>query len=220
MVVRVHAPENNWADLQSALDEPAASGPIEVREDGEWLAELAGLHCEVHFEAKNALIHLWSEERNLTRRLVRLKERSPDRIILEVQRFGKAKPGRLEFLLQEGARPAGSLATTSAHGLAGFSLKNFLTRLWIRSRRRPISNIRFPACTCGARCMRVGADGRCSSRAPARPTRWKTYWRSESCGSIGAGTIPIRGRSKACDCSRRREPRERCANVRWPYLRG
>lgn len=100
----MHKPENDWAGLQSELDRLAAYGAIEVREDGEWLAELAGLHYEVHFEGKNPLLHLWSEERNLTRRLLRVKDRSTGCLVLEVQRFGKSKPGRLEFVSRDDPR--------------------------------------------------------------------------------------------------------------------
>lgn len=95
---------NEWAELDRALDAMASSGSAEVREDGQWLAELAGLHCELRAEGKNPLVHLWSEERNLTRRIVRVREQSKDRIVLEVQRFGRAKPGRLEFLRTDSPR--------------------------------------------------------------------------------------------------------------------
>jgi hypothetical protein len=105
----LHAAPNDWAELERELVALAASGAVEVREDGEWLAELTGLHCEVHHQGKNPLIHLWSDERNLTRRLLRVKEWNPDRILLEVQRFGKAKPGQLEFLLRDNSRSAGRI---------------------------------------------------------------------------------------------------------------
>jgi hypothetical protein len=103
----LNAPADDWAELDRALGEMAASGSVEVREDGEWLAELAALHCELHREGKTPLVHLWSDERNLTRRVLRVKERAEDRIILEVQRFGRGKPGRLEFLRTDSPRSAG-----------------------------------------------------------------------------------------------------------------
>jgi hypothetical protein len=106
----MHAPANNWAELDKTLREFSASGVIEITENGEWLAELAGLQFEVHVQGKNPLIHLWSDERNLTRRLVRVKSQDENRIVLEVQRFGKSKPGRLEFVRRESAR-APSLVT-------------------------------------------------------------------------------------------------------------
>jgi hypothetical protein len=67
------APADDWAELDHALGEMAASGSVEVREDGEWLAELAGLHCELRRQGRNSLVHLWSDERNLTRRVLRVK---------------------------------------------------------------------------------------------------------------------------------------------------
>jgi hypothetical protein len=98
---------DNWSELESALHAMLASGSAEAREDGEWLAELAGLHCELRRQGKNALVHLWSDEKNLTRRILRIKEQSADRIVLEVQRFGRTKPGRLEFFRPDSPRSAG-----------------------------------------------------------------------------------------------------------------
>lgn len=96
----------DWAEIQRALVEMAASGHAEVREDGEWLAELAALHCEFRNDGKTSLLHLWSEDRNLTRRLLRVKERSENCVTFEVQRFGRSKPGRLEFLRTDSPRAA------------------------------------------------------------------------------------------------------------------
>jgi len=53
---------NDWTELGTALCAMAASGSAEVREDGEWLSELAALHCELRQEGKNPLVHLWSDE--------------------------------------------------------------------------------------------------------------------------------------------------------------
>ena len=87
----MRAPSNDWTELERTLREFSVSGVTEISEDGEWLAELTDLQFEVHLEGKNPLIHLWSEERNLTRRLLRVKSQDADRIVLEVQRFGKSK---------------------------------------------------------------------------------------------------------------------------------
>ncbi|MGA7855013.1 MAG: hypothetical protein WCA15_16930, partial [Candidatus Acidiferrales bacterium] len=103
------APAEDWAALDRALSDLAASGCVEVREDGQWLAELASLQCEINRKGNQALVHLWSDERNLTRRVLRVKERAEDRIVLEVQRFGRAKPGRLEFLRTNSPRAAGRI---------------------------------------------------------------------------------------------------------------
>jgi hypothetical protein len=105
----MNAPAEDWAALDRALGDLAASSCVEVREDGQWLAELASLHCEINRKGKQALVHLWSDERNLTRRVLRVKECADDRIVLEVQRFGRAKPGRLEFLRTDSPRAAGRI---------------------------------------------------------------------------------------------------------------
>jgi hypothetical protein len=101
---------NEWAALDRALDAMAASGSVEVREDGEWLADFATLRWELRGQGMNALVHLWSDGRNLTRRLLRIQEQSEDRIVLEVARFGRAKPGRLEFLRSKAPRPPGRIS--------------------------------------------------------------------------------------------------------------
>jgi hypothetical protein len=99
----------DWFELDRALGAIASSGSAEVREDGEWLAELAALHYELRHEGKTPLVHLWSDERNLTRRVLRVREQSRDRIVLEVRRFGRAKPGRLEFLRADSPRSPGRI---------------------------------------------------------------------------------------------------------------
>lgn len=118
---------DDWDELDRAIGEMAGSGNAEVREDGEWLSELSGLHCELSRQGKQSLVHLWSDNRNLTRRVVRVKECSDERIILEVQRFGRTRPGRLEFLRKDSPRSAGRI-----------------TREEFRSRLRRILSERFP----------------------------------------------------------------------------
>jgi hypothetical protein len=94
-------------DLESTLAQLTATGlAVEVHEDGEWIGSLADLNCEVRREATGTLIHLWSGERNLVRRVLRVAERAEGRLRIEVQRFGRAKPGSLEFLTSVRARPA------------------------------------------------------------------------------------------------------------------
>ena len=97
---------NDWAALDRALAAMASSGSAEVREDGEWLAELSKLHCELRHDSVRPLVHLWSAERNLTRSVLRVREQTGDRIVLEVRRFGRAKPGKLEFLRTDSPRAA------------------------------------------------------------------------------------------------------------------
>jgi hypothetical protein len=98
-------PASDWQELDRALGEFAASGSAEVREDGGWLAELAAFQYELRTDGKDSVVHLWSEARNLTRRIVRIREQSAELIVLEVRKFGRAKPVKLEFLRRETARP-------------------------------------------------------------------------------------------------------------------
>ncbi|HXZ13796.1 MAG TPA: hypothetical protein VEG64_15535 [Candidatus Sulfotelmatobacter sp.] len=104
-----NAPAEDFSEIDRAIGEMASSGSVEVHEDGEWLAELVGLHCEFRQQGRSSLVHLWSDERNLTRRVLRVKERTAERIVLEVRRFGRAKPGRLEFLRTDSPRSAGRI---------------------------------------------------------------------------------------------------------------
>jgi hypothetical protein len=98
-----------WSQLEHALSDLAAAGNVEVHEDGEWLAELTGSRCEFRRQGKQGLVHMWSAERNLVRRVLRVAELAPGRINLEVQRFGRPKPGRLELLSTDSPRPVGRL---------------------------------------------------------------------------------------------------------------
>src|ERR1700728_4557513 len=107
---------NEWAELDRALVAMASSGSTEVREDGEWLAELATLHCELWCDGKNPLVHLWSDRSNLTRRILRVRERTDARIVLEVRCFGRAKPGKLEFLRTDSPRAAARITREQFRG--------------------------------------------------------------------------------------------------------
>jgi hypothetical protein len=89
---------NEVAEIERTLSELAASGQVEVYEDGEWLGDLSSLRYELRSDPMHVVIHLWSEERHLARRVLRIAKQSADRTILEVQRFGQTKPGKLEFV--------------------------------------------------------------------------------------------------------------------------
>jgi hypothetical protein len=143
---------NDLAGLDHVLGIIAASGRAEVREDGEWLADFNPLHFEIRRQGKNTLVHLWSAERNLTRRVVSVREQSEGRILLEVQRFGRTKPGRLEFLCADAPHSAGRVSrqqflarvrrilaesfpdATVESLTAAPDLKNSLSGLYVRGR--------------------------------------------------------------------------------------
>jgi len=85
------------SELEASLREFAAAGPVELRENGSRVS-LAGLSWEVRGTGAKPLLHLWSEQYNLTRRVLAITDHSDRRLALAVERFGRSKPGRLEFI--------------------------------------------------------------------------------------------------------------------------
>jgi hypothetical protein len=85
-------------ELEASLREFAAAAPVEVRENGGCVAPLASLSWEVRGAAERPLLHLWSAEYNLTRRVLAITDYSEQRLTLAVERFGRSKPDRLEFV--------------------------------------------------------------------------------------------------------------------------
>ncbi len=67
------------AELQASLQEFTRSGVIEVRENGGCVAPFAGMSWEVRGEGEKPLLHLWSEQFNLTRRVLAITEHSEQR---------------------------------------------------------------------------------------------------------------------------------------------
>jgi hypothetical protein len=89
------------AELQASLKEFTSSGAIEVRENGGRLASFSGMSWEVRGSREKPLLHLWSEQFNLTRRVLAITDQSESRLALAVERFGRTKPDRLEFVRKE-----------------------------------------------------------------------------------------------------------------------
>src|ERR1700680_5266271 len=86
------------AELERALAEVCAAGSAEVHEKGERPAALDGLQYKVRAQGDAALLHLWGAQQSLVRRVVRVAEQSPERVVLEVSRFGRARSAKLEFV--------------------------------------------------------------------------------------------------------------------------
>jgi hypothetical protein len=87
------------AELKRALDAVCAAGAPEVRENGEWLPALDGVQYEVRAQGEVALLHMWSAQQTLVRRVVRVIEESRERVVVEVLRLGHSRQSRLEFLV-------------------------------------------------------------------------------------------------------------------------
>jgi hypothetical protein len=65
---------------------------------------------EVRGTPEKPLLHLWSEQYHLTRRVLAITDRSETRLALAVERFGRGKPDRLEFVRLDFERPARELS--------------------------------------------------------------------------------------------------------------
>ena len=85
------------SELEASLREFVVSAAIEVRESGR-VARLSKLSWEVRGAAEKPLLHLWSEDYNVTRRVLAITDQSEQRLALAVERFGRSKPERLEFI--------------------------------------------------------------------------------------------------------------------------
>jgi hypothetical protein len=85
-------------ELEASLREFAAAGAAELCENGGRLAPLSTLSWEVRGSDDKPLLHIWSEQYNLTRRVVAITDHSDARLVLAVERFGRSRPDRLEFV--------------------------------------------------------------------------------------------------------------------------
>ena len=88
------------AELEASLKEFSASGLVEVRENGR-AAPLEGLSWEIRGSGQKPLLHIWSERYNVTRRVLAITDHSEQRLALAVERFGRLKPDRLEFVRRD-----------------------------------------------------------------------------------------------------------------------
>jgi hypothetical protein len=98
------------AELEASLREFASAGAAELCENGARLAPLSKLSWEVRGSGEKPLLHIWSEQYNLTRRVLAITDHSDTRLVLAVERFGRARPDRLEFVRMDFERPARQLA--------------------------------------------------------------------------------------------------------------
>ena len=83
------------ANPRERIEAFLAAGPREVSEDGEFLFELTGPSFRLEEAGGKLLLHLWSPERTWVRRVAGILQESPDKLVLGIERFGGAKPGKL-----------------------------------------------------------------------------------------------------------------------------
>lgn len=94
------------SDLEASLREFTGAATVEVRENGGRAVPFSTLSWEVRGAGEKPLLHLWSENYNVTRRVLAITDHSDQRLALAVECFGRAKPERLEFVRVEVERSA------------------------------------------------------------------------------------------------------------------
>lgn len=84
--------------IKEALQRLVASGRVKVQENGSWLASLENFQYELRQKAGAVVLHLWTPESTLVRRVVGIDSDASEGLALKVIRFGQKRPSRLEFL--------------------------------------------------------------------------------------------------------------------------
>ena len=69
------------------------------------MATFRALSWELRGAPAKPLLRLWSEQHNLTRLVLAIADHSDERLALAVERFGRLKLGRLEFVRVDFAAP-------------------------------------------------------------------------------------------------------------------
>ncbi|HEY2119847.1 MAG TPA: hypothetical protein VGH37_11730 [Candidatus Acidoferrum sp.] len=85
-------------ELRTSLQEFLTGANIEIREKGSRITAASPLCWEVRGAEAKPLLHLWAENCNVTRRVLAIADQSDARLALAVERFGRAKPERLEMV--------------------------------------------------------------------------------------------------------------------------
>src|SRR5215813_977429 len=97
-----------------------------VVEDGAVIFDLREARYSISGERGRCLLHLWSSERNTVRRVIELEQKNGC-MNLTVQRFGQARPQKLEIIRDRDRR------TPGARKLARAQYQKLLERVLIRN---------------------------------------------------------------------------------------
>lgn len=111
------------ADLGRALTDFLADHPrATVAEEDEVLFELPAARYSVSGEQGKCLLHLWSADRNLVRRVLQAEARDGE-LTLKVQRFGQSKPNLIHLMA------AGERSSPGSRTAARASYRQLLKRV-------------------------------------------------------------------------------------------
>ncbi|MFQ5777134.1 MAG: hypothetical protein ACE5IP_03915 [Terriglobia bacterium] len=121
----------------------AADPAREISEDGALLFARGEARCRLEESRGKLLLHLWSSERNWVRRVLGVAEETGDRLVLEVERFGQRRPGKL--VLARAARGRGrDRERVAARRKYGAWLRRLLEREFPRARVEALSTAADP----------------------------------------------------------------------------
>jgi hypothetical protein len=99
-------------ELRASLQGFLSGGSVEIRETGSRISPTGIVSWEVRGAQEKPLLHLWSENCNVTRRVLAIADQSDDCITLAVERFGRTKPDRMVILRLEYSRSPRELSRT------------------------------------------------------------------------------------------------------------
>jgi hypothetical protein len=97
-------------ELRGCLQNLSKGAAIEIRENGGRISSHTPLAWEVRGAPAKPLLHLWSENCNVTRRVLAITDQSDNRLLLAVECFGRVKPQRLEIVRLDYQRDAKGLS--------------------------------------------------------------------------------------------------------------
>jgi hypothetical protein len=97
-------------ELRAVLQGFLTGATIEIRENGSRITASSPLSWEVRGASGKPLLHLWSGNCNVTRRVLAITDQSESRMTLAVERFGRAKAERMEIVRVDYARRAKQLS--------------------------------------------------------------------------------------------------------------
>ena len=98
--------ELSAAEFARELEEFFAEHPAAaILEDGRVIFDMRSARYSLSTEQGRCLVHLWSEDRNVVRRISGIEHRK-DSLRLETRRFGQTRPQILELVDNSDRRPA------------------------------------------------------------------------------------------------------------------
>lgn len=86
----------------------------EITEDGELLFDLRQTDFRLEESQGRLLLHLWSAERNWVRRVVGVAEQDDGGFVIQVERFGRSRPGKLLVARPRCSRSIGTAGDRTA----------------------------------------------------------------------------------------------------------